>query len=176
MPLPLNTLIAAVLIVGLSGCTLHADFATGAPLNGIQTYESYDRSWALAYPIDWEVVSVQTRPDGTSSAAITPSGDEELLVATKDFGSQPLTLEAIHASVQEDYGNRLHESAITALNGQDAVRVVADTVAGDQPVRLLQYLVPDGSRLYYLTLRAHPAAFGDKQPDLEAIAASFRLR
>ena len=172
---PLKRLLSPFVLALLLVACAPLESGTGVPLNATHLYESYDARFTLAYQIDWAEVPRITLPLDTTFAAVSPDR-RELLIATRDFDAQAPTLDAVLADVKQDYGDRLREAAIVPFNGRRAVRVVGDAMVEDRPVRLLQYLVMDGDRLYYLTLRAPPDAFAPLQGELEAIAASFKLQ
>lgn len=171
---PLLRLTVLALMLSLAGCG-EAESGTGVPLNATHFYQSYDDRFTLAYPIDWMEVPRITLPVDTTFGAMSDD-HEELLVVTKDYDTAPPGLDAVLAGARQDYGDRLHEAAIVPFNGRSAVRLVADATVSGRPVRLLQYLVLDQSRLYDLTLRANQDAFAARQGALEAIAASFKVK
>jgi hypothetical protein len=145
-------------------------------MRGVYTYESYDRTFTLAYPLSWEMTPVGTLPAGASFAAASPAERAALTVSARDAEAQPATPEALLAGVRQAHGPRLQASAVTMLNGMDAVRAVADTELDGRPMRVLQYVVTNGQRIYELTLRAPAEAFADREAEFEAIAGSFKLR
>lgn len=171
----LRALIATLLLAGaVSGCAFAPNPV--APLRGVYTYESYDRTFTLAYPLGWETTPVGTLLAGATFAAVSPEARAALTVSARDAETQPPTPEALLAGVRQAHGPRLQESAVTMLNGVDAVRAVADTELDGRPMRVLQYVMTNGQRVYELTLRAPAEAFPEREAELEAIAASFKLR
>lgn len=162
------------LMLSLAGCGA-AESGTSVPLSATHIYQSYDDRFTVAYPIDWMEVPRITLPVDTPFAAVSDD-HQALLVVTKDYDTDVPALEAVLASARQDFGDQLKEASIVPFNGHQAVRLVADATVSGRPVRLLQYLVLDQSRLYNLTLRATTDAFDTQQPALEAIAASFKLK
>ena len=160
-------------LAAAAGCGT-AESGVGVPLAASHAYTSYDERFSLRYPPDWAEVPRLTLPDDTPFAAAS-ADQRELLVSQKDYETQPPGLEAVLADVRSDYGERLRESGIVALGDRRAVRVVGDAAVAGRPIRLLQYLLLDHARLYYLTLRVPPEAFEGERAGLEAIARSFRL-
>lgn len=171
----LRAVLTALLLTGsVSGCAFAPNPV--APLRGLYTYESYDRTFTLAYPLGWEMTPVSTLPEGATFAATSPSVKADLTVSARDAEAQPATPEALLVEVKQAHGARLQESAVTMLNGVDAVRAVAESEVDGRPMRVLAYVVTNGRRVYALTLRAPREAFPERQAELEAIAASFKLR
>jgi hypothetical protein len=171
----LRALLAALLLTAaVSGCAFAPNPV--APLRGVYTYESYDRTFSLAYPLGWEMTPVATLPEGATFAAVSLEARAALTVSARDAEPAPPTPEVLLAGVRQAHGPRLREGALTMLNGVDAVRAVADTELDGRPMRVLQYVVTNGQRIYELTLRAPAEAFPEREAELEAIAASFKLR
>jgi hypothetical protein len=171
----LRALVTALLLTAaLGGCAFAPNPV--ATLRGVYTYESYDRTFTLAYPLGWQMTPVATLPEGATFAATSAEARAALTVSARDAETGPHAPEVLLAGVRQAHGPRLKEGAVTMLNGLDAVRAVADTELDGRPMRVLQYVVTNGPRIYELTLRAPREVFPERQSELEAIAASFKLR
>jgi hypothetical protein len=168
----LRPLVVSLLLAACIGCA-PVESGVAMPMTGSQTYQSYDTHFTLTYPVGWRDLPRISLPEDTTFAAVSDDA-LELLVVTRDYPTPP-TLEAVLDETRRQLGDRLRDAAIVPLNGHQAVRVVADGTADGRPVRLLQYMVLSQDRLYNLTLRSPPEAFGPRQGQLEAIAASFKL-
>lgn len=173
MPSPFwRALAATVSIAGLVGCGAPAEPGVGLPLSAVKAYESYDETWTLTYPVDWQLLPYEARPAGSTFGAAGPEA-EDLAVATRDWTAAPEPATLLDEA-RRAYGDRLREADPALVQGRPGVRLVVDEPAGG--IRALTYWVPRNGTLYALSLRARAEAFEAKRGRLEAIAETFKLR